>query len=159
MMINIQTLIDDAKCFETVRQMRWPKGVNCPDCASKEVTKNGRDDTQPQRQRYLCKTCDRHFDDLTGTVFAGHHQPLRVWVLCLYLMGLNISNKQISRELGLNKDDVHNMTRQLREGIVDSKPPVKLKGIVECDEVYIVAGHKGNPAEVEKKGGTGDEGG
>jgi hypothetical protein len=25
-------------------------------------------------------------------VLAGHHQPLRVWVLCLYFMGLNLSN-------------------------------------------------------------------
>jgi hypothetical protein len=28
-------------------------------------------------------------------VLAGHHQPLRVWVLCLYFMGLNLSNRQI----------------------------------------------------------------
>ena len=39
------------------------------------------------------------FDDLTGTVLAGHHQPLRVWVLCLYFMGLNLSNRQIAQEL------------------------------------------------------------
>ena len=41
------------------------------------------------------------FDDLTGTVLAGHHQPLRVWVLCLYFMGLNLSNRQIAKELDL----------------------------------------------------------
>jgi len=51
-------------------------------CDSTEVSKQGRDDTQPERQRYLCKACDRRFDDLTGTIFAGHHQPLRVWILC-----------------------------------------------------------------------------
>jgi hypothetical protein len=27
-----------------------------------------------------------------------------------------------------------------------------LEGEVECDEVYIVAGHKGHPAAVQKKG-------
>ncbi|WP_201246740.1 ATP-binding protein [Halochromatium salexigens] len=26
-MLNIQTLIDDAKCFETVRRLRWPEKV------------------------------------------------------------------------------------------------------------------------------------
>nr|WP_245536617.1 hypothetical protein [Thiothrix nivea] len=57
------------------------------------------------------------FDDLTGTVFEGHHQPLKVWVLCLYLMSLNLSNQQIARELGLNKDDVQAMTEQLRRGV------------------------------------------
>ena len=44
-MVNIQALIDDAKCFETVRAMRWPDGVRCPECSSAEVTKDGRDDT------------------------------------------------------------------------------------------------------------------
>lgn len=157
-MINIQTLIDDARCFETVRQMRWPAGARCVDCGSEQITKQGRDETQPERQRYLCKACGRHFDDLTDTVFAGHHQPLRIWVLCLYLMGLNLSSYQIARELGLNKDDVQKMVKQLREGIVAAKPVAKLQDIVECDEVYIVAGHKGNPAAVVKKGGKAEEG-
>ena len=62
-MIHIQSLIDDAKCFETVRALRWPDGVRCPTCDSPEVTKQGRDDTQPERQLYRCKSCRRHFDD------------------------------------------------------------------------------------------------
>jgi DNA-binding IclR family transcriptional regulator len=33
-------------------------------------------------------------------------------------MGLNLSNNQISKELGLNRGDVHNMAAQLREGVV-----------------------------------------
>ncbi len=34
MTLNIQNLIDDRKCFETVRQMCWPGGVACPHCTS-----------------------------------------------------------------------------------------------------------------------------
>ena len=152
-MIHIQSLIDDAKCFETVRNLRWPEGVRCPSCDSPEITKQGRDDTQPERQRYLCKLCERRFDDLTNTIFAGHHQPLRTWILCLYFMGLNLSNAQIAKELDLNKDDVHQMTSQLRQGIVSKTPSPTLRDEVECDEVYIVAGHKGQPEEVRKRGG------
>jgi hypothetical protein len=33
-------------------------------------------------------------------------------------MGLNISNEQIAQELALNGSDVHQMTTQLRAGIV-----------------------------------------
>lgn len=65
-------------------------------------------------------------------------------------MGLNLSNSQIARELDLNKDDVQAMALQLREGIVEHKPAARLEGIVECDEVYIVAGHKGQPSGVKK---------
>ena len=81
-MVNIQNLFDDAKCFQTVRDMRWPDGVACPSCDSTSIVKNGRDDTQADRQRYECRPCGKRFDDLTDTVFAGHHQPLRTWVAC-----------------------------------------------------------------------------
>ena len=154
-MLNIQALIDDAKCYDTVRSLRWPDGVRCPDCDSGQVIKRGRDETQPHRQRSQCSRCHRRFDDLTGTIFAGHHQPLRVRVLCLYFMGLNLSNEQIARELDLNPDDAQRMTTQLREGIVQRQPAVVLSGEVECDEVYVVAGHKGQPEAVRKKGERG----
>jgi transposase-like protein len=152
MIVNIQNLIDDVKCFETVRQMRWPDGLRCPHCHSPQVTKQGRDEAQPARQKYECNACRKRFDDLTGTIFAGHHQPLRVWILCLYFMGLNLSNEQIAHELDVNEDDAQMMTSQLREGIVERKPEVTLDGEVECDEAYVVAGHKGHPEAVKKKG-------
>jgi transposase-like protein len=151
-MVDIQALIDDAKCFETVRTLRRPGGVRCPECDSAEVTKDGHDDTQPERRRYKCRGCGQRFDDLSGTIFAGHHQPLRVWVLCLYFMGLNLSNEQIARELGIDPDDARVMASRLREGIIERKPESRLSGEVECDEVDVVAGHKGHPAAVRKKG-------
>ena len=109
-----------------MRQHRWPEGVRCPGCGSDAVVRHGCDDTQPHRQRYRCKRCAGRFDDLSGTVLAGHHQPLRVWVLCLCFMGLNLPNRQIAQE-----------------------------GEVEIDEVYVVAGHKGQPAAVAKRGALG----
>jgi transposase-like protein len=154
-LINLSALLDEARCFELVRQHRWPDGVRCPGCDSTAVIRNGHDEAQPHRQRYLCKTCHGRFDDLSGTVLAGHHQPLRVWVLCLYLMGLNLSNRQIAAELGLGTSDVQAMTEHLRHGLVARTPPAKLQGEVEIDEVYVVAGHKGQPAEVVKGGGQG----
>ena len=151
-LVNLSALVDDAKCFALVRQQRWPEGVRCPACGSGSVVRDGFDEIQAHRQRYRCKACVGRFDDLTGTVLAGHHQPLRVWVLCLYFMGLNLSNRQIAQELGLNGSDVQTMTEQLRSGLVAKTPPVRLDGEVEIDEVYVVAGHKGQPAAVAKGG-------
>jgi transposase-like protein len=153
MLVNILGITDDAKCYEMVRHLRWPEGVRCPRCDSAQVVKQGRDDTERERQRYECRRCGRRFDDLTDTIFAGHHQPLRVWILVLYLMGLNLSNEQIAKELDLDPDDAQRMTTSLREGVVSRKPEVALSGEVECDEVYVVAGHKGHPEAVKKKGG------
>ncbi len=176
-LVNLSGLMDDAKCFAFVRQHRWPEGVHCPGCGSPAVIRDGCDSTQPARQRYRCKACASRFDDLTGLdaasrhlppgdrfamVLAGHHQPLRVWVLCLYFMGLNLSNRQIAGELGVCGSDVQAMTEQLRRGLAAKTPEVALQGEVEpdarassgIDEVYVVAGHKGQPDEVAKRGGS-----
>jgi transposase-like protein len=116
--VNIKHLVDDVQCYQTVRGLRWPHGVVCPACESTQVIKRGFDDTDPARQRYECHDCDTRFDDLTNTIFSGHHQSLKVWILCLYFMGLNVSNEQIAHELSLNESDVYQMTAQLRGGIV-----------------------------------------
>ena len=76
-----------------------------------------------------------------------------MWLLCLYLMGLNLSSRQIARELGLSQPDVQLMTERLRQGLAARLPPARLEGEVEIDEVYVVAGHKGRPADVAKGGG------
>jgi len=156
-LVNIQDLIDDASCYRKVRELRWPEGVRCPFCGGEHTIKHGCDETQEHRQRYHCKPCGRYFDDLTGTILEGHHQPLRVWILCLYFMGLNLSNSQIAKALDLNKDDMQRMASQLRQGVVNRKPAAVLQETVECDEVYVVAGHKGHPSAVKKSAARGAE--
>lgn len=158
LIVDIQHIVSDEKCYETVRKLRWPQETKCPHCHATCISKHGRDETQPARQKYRCRKCGKRFDDLTKTVFAGHHQPLKVWILCLYFMGLNLSALQISQELDLNESDVFQMATQLREGVelgVKKRPAVKLSGKVECDEVYVIAGHKGNPDAVRGKGRKG----
>ena len=64
MELNIHNLIDDAKCFEAVRNLRWPNEIKCPHCKSNHIVKRGKDDTEGHRQRYECKGCNKRFDDL-----------------------------------------------------------------------------------------------
>ena len=68
-------------------------------------------------------------------------------------MGLNLSNEQIAQELGIDPDEAQVMASELREAIVERKPEVKLSGELECDQVYVVAGHKGHPEAVRNEGG------
>jgi transposase-like protein len=49
--VNIKNLIDDVQCDQTVRELRWPDGIECPSCQSKHVIKRGFDDTEPAHQR------------------------------------------------------------------------------------------------------------
>ena len=76
------------------------------------MTKQGRDDPQPERPRSLCQSCERRFDDVPDTIFAGHHHPLRVWILCLYFMGRNLSNHHMAQALDLHQDEAHQLTCQ-----------------------------------------------
>jgi transposase-like protein len=113
--------------------LKWPGKVFCPHCNSDDIIKRDKDDTAPHKQRYECKKCCKRFDDLTNTVFSGHHQPLKTWIIFLYFLGLNLSTDQIAKELNLDRNDAHYMANE-----------------IEYDEVYVVAGHKGNPAAVKK---------
>ena len=116
-LIKLTNLLDEAKCYEVIRQLRWPDGVICLHCRDRGVVRNGHDDRERNRQRYLCKTCKYRFDDLTGTVLAGHHQPVSSWILGSYFMGVNLSNRQIAHELC--ESDVQAMV--LRHGICDQR--------------------------------------
>ena len=64
-----------------------------------------------------------------------------------------------SCELDLGTSDVQAMTEQLRQGLTARTPAVILDGVIEIDEVYVTAGHKGSPAAVAKRGVRGDAGG
>lgn len=95
--------------------------------------------------------CCKRFDDVTNTVFSGHHQPLKTWIIFLYFLGLNLSTEQIAKELTVDRDDAHYMANVLRSGVVEKKPDIKLSSEVECNEVYVVSGHKGHPEAVKKR--------
>jgi transposase-like protein len=151
---KIQNLFCPVLCFYLLRKLRWPDGIQCVKCKSKCIAKDGHHGTDNNRQRYKCE-CGCRFDDFTGTLFEGSHHGITVWFAVLYLMGLNRSNLEISIELDLHKDVVYDMVTAVRGKVCENKPAPILKGIVEADEVYIVAGHKGNPEEVAKQGREG----
>jgi hypothetical protein len=69
----------------------------------------------------------------------------------LHRSDLNLSNQQIGEEPGPYTSEAQAMTEYLRHGLVSRTPAAKLQGEVEPDEVAIVVGHKGQPAEVEER--------
>lgn len=67
-------LPDTEACLRHLRTQRWPEGIRCPRCGGSDTVKKGR--TGKGAQRYRCRDCERIFNDLTGTVFAGHRLSL-----------------------------------------------------------------------------------
>jgi transposase-like protein len=154
-LLRITHLLDPEKCFTEIRRLRWPQEVTCPRCGSTAIQKNGHDVREPARQHYRCEACQRYFDDLTATPLEGHHQPVQVWLMCLYFIGLNLSNRQIAAELDVHEDVAQEMCTHLRRGLCVHLPTVPLTDLVEIDEVYLIAGHKGQPAAVREAGRPG----
>lgn len=67
-------LPDKHDCLQALRRHRWPDGITCPNCSSTNTIKKGT--TSKDAQRYKCHSCDSKFNDLTGTLFAGHRLSL-----------------------------------------------------------------------------------
>jgi transposase-like protein len=43
-LLNLSAVLDDARCFDPVRQHRWRQDVRCPGCDSAAVIGHGRDE-------------------------------------------------------------------------------------------------------------------
>lgn len=150
-MINISNIIDDNKCYKEIQKIRWKDGVTCPNCESKDIKKSGFNFQNKLQQHYKCKICKKKFDDLTGTVFSKHNISAPKMVIFLYLLGLNLSNNQIAQELNIKQSTAQNIATTLRGEVLKNKPKVKIQNSAEIDEVYVIAGHKGDSLAVKAK--------
>jgi len=135
----------EKKCFEVLRDMRWSDGVYCPRCGSKRISKHG-GAKKDYCKRYWCENCERTFNDLTGTAFAGTHIDLKEWVYVMDELSENTSMNELANRLNRN---YHTITRirdamasSLAEGLLS-----KLGEEVEIDESYVPAGQKGTKTE------------
>ncbi len=59
------------------KEIRFTKGEVCPHCNSTSVVKNGK---LNGKQRYICKSCKKSFNDLTKSVLSCTKLPLYKWV-------------------------------------------------------------------------------
>ncbi len=131
----------EAQCIKVLRKLRWPNGIKCPRCGSKQVVK-----FSPHRKvmhKYLCKHCRRIFNDLTGTIFANTKLGINEWFYIAKELQRGISINQIAKELGRKYEHVMNAAHDIMDGTF-MKRLIELSGDdVEVDEMYQSAGEKG----------------
>jgi len=80
-MFPIKTFVSERQAANLLAQIRWRDGVYCPRCRAESMIRYG---SYRVFQRYLCKDCDRTFNDQTGTVFEHSAVALRRWFLAVY---------------------------------------------------------------------------
>ena len=66
-LIPLDIFGSESLAADLLEQVRWRDSVESPCCRSNLTDKNG---SYGPFQRYLCKNCDRTFNDKTATIFA-----------------------------------------------------------------------------------------
>jgi transposase-like protein len=107
------SVLDDKKCVQILRRLRWPGSTKCPSCNSFEVIKSGKH--QEFYQRYRCKSCGRIFNDKTGTIFEGSKESLGLWFLAAALLRNGKTIMEISRRLGVSYETAFRMVKKLKK--------------------------------------------
>jgi ISXO2-like transposase domain/Transposase zinc-ribbon domain len=126
---------DPDVCLEYVVARRWPDGVVCPTCGSKEVR------FLKTRRIWECKTNHpkRQFSAKVGSIFEDSALGLDKWLCAMWMVGScknGVSSYELHRALGITQKSAWFMLHRIREGM-RAESGEKLTGEVEADETFI----------------------
>ena len=109
--------------FETEEQaemwlisQRWPGGVACPSCQSKEVSPRPTRKPQPFR----CRSCRRDFSVRTGSVLQHSNITLRQWVIGFHVLAAGLEGMltaKLHRDLGVSTRSARQIAHRVREAV------------------------------------------
>ena len=138
-MFPIRTFVSERRAANLLEQVRWRDGVYCPRCRGESVIRYG---SYRVFQRYLCKDCDRTFNDQTGTIFEHSSVALRKWFLAVYTyIRFNTSLRQLDVEIDVSYKTIYRRVQRFLRAL--DAPQLQLEGPIEIDEFYVKAGLKG----------------
>ncbi|OYR69597.1 IS1595 family transposase [Halorubrum ezzemoulense] len=146
-MFPFELLSSEASAANLLEQVRWREGLCCPRCRSESVIKHG---SYREYQRYLCKDCDRTFNDKTGTIFAHAKSGLDKLLFAFYsFLRFNTNIRQLDAEIDFSYRSLRQRVEQFARTL--DVTDISLVGPVEIDEFYISAGKKGRERDGESR--------
>src|SRR5438105_6212944 len=145
---------DADTCHKFLAGMRWPKGVRCPHCNSKNVGH-----LVKSRRIWNCKGCKKQFSVKVGTIFEDSPLGLEKWLPATWLI-INakngISSCELARDLGVTQKTAWFMLHRIRLAMQDGFSGGKMNGTCEADETYI--GAKARYMHKDRRTKVGDAG-
>ena len=131
----INQFSDADRAHEFLTRMRWPEGVECPRCQSKNLRE------VKTRRLWVCKDCTGHnqFSVRVGSIFEDSPISLGKWLTAIWLI-LNakngISSYEIHRSIGVTQKTAWFMLHRIRAA-VETGSFKKMHGTVEADETFV----------------------
>jgi transposase-like protein len=126
---------DPVNCRKYLVALRWPDGVTCPKCGSKNVI------FLEKYNRWHCR--EKHkapqFTLKTGTIFEDSPLGLDKWLTAMWMVvncKNGVSSYEIHRALGVTQKSAWFMDHRIRLSL-QNPSTAKLQGHVEVDETYI----------------------
>jgi transposase-like protein len=135
----IRYFADPDVALKLVAELRWPNGVTCPGCGSKEVR------FLATRRLWECKTKHpkRQFSVKVGTIFEDSPIGLDKWLAAIWMLANcknGISSYEVHRALGITQKSAWFMLHRIRLAMQDGTIETKIGGpgkTVEVDETFI----------------------
>lgn len=129
--------LTEQQAFETFKEVRWGAGaaVVCPLCGVV-----GNHYFIRVRKQWRCKDCNHTFSVTSGTVFAFHKLPLKVYLaaIAIYTNAVKgISALQLGRDLGVQYKTAFVLAHKIRESLMEQRDEDQLAGEVQIDGAYV----------------------
>ncbi len=124
---------DPEKAHKWAVSLRWPNGIECPRCGSKEHS------FISTRRIWFCKGCKKQFTVKVGSIFEDSPLGMDKWMLAVWLLVTckkGISSYEIASHLNITQKSAWHLMHRVRRA-VHSGSFAKLSGHVECDETFI----------------------
>ncbi len=130
----IRYFSDENVCRDFVARLRWPNGVTCIYCQSRQI---GFIST---RSLWRCKSCKQRFSVKKGTIFEDSPIPLSKWLPAIWMYSANkkgLSSHQLARNLGITQKSAWFMSHRIRLALRTESFNRPLSGEVEADETFM----------------------
>jgi len=125
-------------CLAFMVARRWPNGIECPTCGSKDVR------FISTRRLWECKAehARKQFSCKVGTIFEDSALPLDKWLIAMWMIANcknGISSYEVGRALGVTQKSAWFMLHRIRLAM-QNRSILKLGGSgsqVEVDETFV----------------------